>query len=98
MDAVSILTQGYLGYMLLLWAVVTTIWLGLVGYRAVIANHEDDQLFLAKGEQLMAAEQQLVVGRLMKLSKPIWTLGILSGALLLSIIGIWLWRGLQANF
>ena len=98
MDAVSILTQGYLGYMLLLWAVVTTLWLGLVGYRAVIANHEDDQLFLAKGEQLMAAEQQLVVGRLVKLSKPIWTLGILSGVLLVSIIGIWLWRGLQANF
>lgn len=98
MDAVSILTQGYLGYMLLLWAVVTTIWLGLVGYRAVIASHEDDQMFLAKGQQLMASEQQLVVGRLVKLSKPIWTLGLLSGALLLSIIGIWLWRGLQSNF
>lgn len=98
MDAVSILTQGYLGYMLLTWAVVTTVWLGLVGYRAVIANHEDDQMFLAKGQQIMATEQQLVVGRLVKLSKPIWTLGLLSGALLLSIIGIWLWRGLQSNF
>ena len=98
MDAVSILTQGYLGYMTLLWAVVTTIWLGLVGYRAVVANHEDDQLFLAKGEQHMAAEQQMLVGRLVKLGKPIWAFGLLSGALLLSIIGIWLWRGLQSNF
>jgi len=84
--------------MSLLWAVVTTLWLGLVGYRAVIANHEDDQLFLAKGEEHLAVEQQQIVGRMTKLGKPIWTLGLVSGALMLSIIGIWVWRGLQANF
>ena len=98
MDPVSVLTQGYLGYMSLMWAVVTTLWLGLVGYRAVIANHEDDQLFLAKGEEHLAVEQQQIVGRMTKLGKPIWTLGLVSGALMLSIIGIWVWRGLQANF
>ena len=92
------LTQGWLGIMSLSWAVLTTLWLALVGYKAVIANHEDDQLFLAKGESVMANEQHAVVARINKLSKPIWMLGVLSGLLLLSTIGLWLWQGLKTNF
>jgi hypothetical protein len=98
MDPVSILTQGYLGYMSLMWAVVTTLWLGFVGYRAVMSNHEEDQLFLGKGEEHMAADQQAAVGKLVRLGKPIWALGILSGMLLLTILGVWFWQGLRTNF
>jgi len=42
-------------------------------------------------------EQQAVAGTLTKLSKPLWVLGLMSGVLLIAMIGFWLWQGMQAN-
>jgi hypothetical protein len=94
MDA---LTTGWLGILGATWIGITLIWLVLVAYRAVMGNHEDDQLFLGKGEGQMAAEQAVLVGKLNKLGKPIWAFGLLSGALLLTIIAAWIVSGLRAN-
>jgi hypothetical protein len=86
-----------LEYISFAWASVTVVWLLLLGYRGVMANKEDDQLYLAKGEEHMLVEQQVLVGRLAKMSKPLWVLGILSGLLLVAMIGFWLWQGMQPN-
>ena len=94
MDA---LTTGWLGVMGVAWIGITLIWLVLVAYRAVIGNHEDDQLFLGKGEGQMATDQAVLVGKLNKLGKPIWAFGLLSGILLLTIIAAWIVTGLRAN-
>jgi hypothetical protein len=86
-----------LEYLAFAWALITVVWLLVLGYRGVIATREEDQLYLAKGEEHMLVEQQAVVGTLVKLSKPLWVLGILSGVLLIAMIGFWLWQGMQAN-
>lgn len=91
------LTTGWLGGLGLAWVILTAMWLVLVCYRALIGNHEDDQLFLGKGEDHMAAEQVVLTNRLTRLGKPIWTLGLLSGALLVTIVTAWIWAGLRAN-
>ncbi len=91
------LTSGWLGALGAVWVVLTTLWLVLVVYRAMIGNREDDQLFLGKGEDHMAEEQRALANRLVKLGKPIWTLGVLSGALLVTIVTAWLWTGLRTN-
>ncbi len=89
MDA---LTSGWLGYLSLLWVVLTVLWLALLVYRAMLASREEDTLFLSKGETKVAEAQRVLVDKLKRLSKPLWASGISVGVLLLLILGIWLWR------
>ncbi len=44
------LMTGWLGYMSLLWVILTCLWLALLGYRAILASREEDTLYLTKGE------------------------------------------------
>jgi Tfp pilus assembly protein PilN len=87
---------GILTYLLIPWALVTVALIGLVIYRSILSNREGDQLFLDKAEEHMAAEQREIVGRLIRLSKPITALGVTSGALLLVIAALWIWEGLKS--
>jgi hypothetical protein len=90
------LTSGWLGYLSLLWIVLAALWLLLLGYRAMLTSREEDTLFLTKGEAHAADDQHALVGKLERLSKPIWASGVLAGVLLLLILGIWLWRGMNS--
>ncbi|HKW56439.1 MAG TPA: hypothetical protein VJN42_03700 [Candidatus Acidoferrum sp.] len=84
-------------YVLVAWGIVTIVFMMLVIRRAVLASHEDDQIFLDPSEDHMAREQQQLVAKINTLSRPIWTSGIVSGVLLLVLAGIWLYDGLK-NF
>ncbi|MGD0542875.1 MAG: hypothetical protein ABSB65_00565 [Candidatus Acidiferrales bacterium] len=79
------------------WAVVTTVLICMLIYRAMLGAHEEDQIFLDKAGDSMAQEQRLLVARIEKLSAPINILITISVLLLLVIAGIWLWRGYK-NF
>lgn len=79
------------------WAVVTTVLICMLIYRAMLGAHEEDQIFLDKAGDSMAQEQRLLVARIEKLSAPINLLITVSVLLLLVIAGIWLWRGYK-NF
>jgi len=88
---------GPLAYLLLSWGVITIVLVGLLIYRAVLATREDDQIYLNKAEvSMMAGEQQVLIGRLQRLTKPITWLAVLSGILLIGSAGLWLWMGLTS--
>jgi hypothetical protein len=91
------LTTGWLGILGVVWIGLTLLWIALLGYRAVMASREEDQLFLGKGDEHMAADQQMLVGKLTKLGKPIWAFGVASGVLFVTIILLWIWMGLRSN-
>jgi hypothetical protein len=88
---------GILAYLLILWGAVTVGFIALLIYRGILSQREEDQLFLDAAEERLAAEQREVVGRLIRLSKPITALGVTSGALLVVIAALWIWEGLK-NF
>lgn len=88
---------GPILYVLVAWGAVTTIFLLLLIWRAVLASHEDDQIFLDAAEEHMAKEQRELVAKINKFSRPLLTSGIVSGALLLLLAGMWLYNGLK-NF
>jgi len=68
-----------LAYLLLSWTVLRWCWWRCSFYRAVLANREDDQIYLNKAEvSMMAGEQQVLIGRLQRLARPITWLSVLS--------------------
>jgi hypothetical protein len=97
MESVETVLQGPLLYLLIVWGIVTAIFLALIAWRSVLTSHEDDQIFLDASEDLMAREQKELVSKINSLSKPILTSGITSGVLLLLIAGIFVYHGLK-NF
>ncbi|MCU1335474.1 MAG: hypothetical protein JWO19_1055 [Bryobacterales bacterium] len=71
------------------WASVTVVLVGLLIYRALIGMREEDQLFLASGEEHMAREQQVLQARIAAVNKFAVWLGILSAVLLLGVAAMW---------
>jgi hypothetical protein len=84
-------------YLLVVWGVITGAFMVLLIWRTLLASHEDDQIFLDSAQEHMAREQRELLAKIMRLSKPIATTGIASGALFLVIGGMWLYNGLK-NF
>lgn len=78
------------------WGVVTVILTVLVIYRATLSSREDDQIFIDAAEQHHYKEQQAIIARISRLTGPIITLAVVSGALLLASAGIWLYRGFKS--
>ncbi len=86
---------GPILYLAVAWAAITVIFMALMIWRTLLTSHEDDQLFLSKGEDYMAREQQKLIGQITKLARPIMTTGIASGGLLLLIVGMYVYQGLK---
>ncbi|HLH41688.1 MAG TPA: hypothetical protein VKV74_01785 [Bryobacteraceae bacterium] len=84
-----------LSALLVVWGVATTALVGLLIYRALLSMKEDDQLFLGEGERHLAAEQAAIVGKVQAISRYSLIMGIVSGALLLAIAGMWTYQQLM---
>ncbi len=90
-------SQGNLLTILMgVWGVITALLIILLIYRSTLESREGDQVFLDAAEQTLAQEQAEIVERINRLSKPIMTLMVFSGVLLLGIAGLWLWQGFKS--
>jgi hypothetical protein len=96
-ETMESLLQGPMLYLLIIWGVVTAIFLALVAWRSVLSSHEDDQIFLDAAEEHMAREQRELVKKINSLSRPLLASGITSGVLLLLLAGMFVYHGLK-NF
>lgn len=85
-------------YLLIIWGIVTAVFIILLIWRGVLSSHEDDQIFLDAAEEHMAREQRELVAKISTLSRPLLITGILSGVLLLLAGGLWIYEGLRQNF
>ena len=71
------------------WASVTVVLVGLLIYRALIGMREEDQLFLASGEEHLARNQKVLQNRISSVNKFAVWLGVLSGLLLIGLATVW---------
>ena len=71
------------------WASVTVVLVGLLIYRALIGMREEDQLFLASGEEHLARDQKVLQNRISYVNKFAVWLGVLSGLLLIGLATTW---------
>ena len=88
--------MGTLQMVLLAWGVVTAILVCMWIYRSALENREEDQIFLDAAGDSMAREQRLIVARIEKLSAPILVLMVLSGVLLVTLAGVWIWQSIHS--
>jgi hypothetical protein len=87
---------GPLAFLLLTWGVVTSVLVILVVYRVTLSSREDDQIFITKAEDHLAAEQRVIVSKITQLSRPIVALTVASSVLLLATAGVWIYQGLKS--
>jgi NADH:ubiquinone oxidoreductase subunit 6 (subunit J) len=90
------LAIGLLNGLLAVWGVLTGLLALLIIYRSVVGIHEEDQLILDPAEAHMAAEQKEIVQKIEKVRPYVYVLSVASGALLLAIVGVWLWQLAEA--
>ena len=82
-------------YLLIVWGIVTAVFIILLIWRGVLSSHEDDQIFLDAAEEHMAREQRELVAKINTLSRPLLITGVLSGVLLLLAGSLWVYEGLR---
>jgi hypothetical protein len=87
---------GPILYLIIVWGVVTAVFLALLLWRSILTTHEDDQLCIDAAGEHIAQEQRELFAKITRLSKPITTSGIAAGVLLLLIAGLWLYEGLKS--
>lgn len=78
------------------WGAITAALVVLVIYRGTLSSKEDDQIFIDAAEQHHYKDQQAIIARITRLTKPIIALAVVSGALLLASAGIWVYEGLKS--
>jgi hypothetical protein len=78
-----------------IWGVLTLCLVALMMYRGVIGRNEETELMVDEAEHRFRDEQQGISNRIEQLSAPIRYLSIAVGVLLLVIIGVWIYQGLQ---
>ena len=74
------------------WGVITIVLVVLVVYRGTLSSREDDQIFIDAAEQHHYQEQLVIIDRISRLTRPIIALSVLSGALLLASVGVWIYQ------
>ena len=88
--------MGAIQILLVIWGGVTAVLICTMIYRSMLETHEEDQIFLDAGEESMAREQRMIVAKIEKLGRPIAVLAVLSGVILVTVVGVWLYQGFKS--
>ena len=77
--------------LIVIWAVLTGMFLALLAYNGTITRYEDNQLFLADINANEQQRQSTIVRRVNKTLPYVRVLGTLSGIFTVLIIAIYTW-------
>jgi hypothetical protein len=80
----------------IVWGIFTVGLIILLIYRSTLTMHEDEQLYLDDANSHMQQEQTELLVKVSRLTKPVWVFGAGSGVLLLVLLGMFIYQGLNA--
>lgn len=80
-----------------LWGVLAVLLMVLMVYRGVVGRNEELELMVDVAERHLATEQQHISEKIERLSTPIRILSFAVGGLLLVIVAVWIYSGLQST-
>ena len=89
------MTQG-MEWLLIVWGVVTGIFLLLLFYRSTLTRQEDDQLFIDESSSSRATEQRQLIAKVNKINPLVKIVGATSGLMILAIAGWAVYIGLNS--
>jgi len=81
--------------LIVIWAVLTGLFLALLAYNGTLTRYEESQLFLADINANEEQRQTAIVRRVNKTLPFLRALGILSAVMTVLIIGIYTWDAWQ---
>jgi hypothetical protein len=90
------MSAPFMTSMLIVWAVITGIFVVLMIYRSLIGMKEDDQLFLDPAESKIEEEQRQIVTKVVRITPYTKGFGFASLGLLVLIGAIWVYEGMKA--
>ncbi|HXX43370.1 MAG TPA: hypothetical protein VEJ38_01480 [Candidatus Acidoferrales bacterium] len=88
--------MGTIQILLVVWGVITAVLIIAMIYRSTLETREEDQIFLDAAGDSMANEQRALVAKIEKLGRPIAALAVVSGLILVTIVGLWLYQGFKS--
>jgi hypothetical protein len=81
--------------MIVIWAVLTGLFLALLAYNATITRYEENQLFLADINANEQQQQTSIVRKVNRLMPYIRIVGSLSAVIAVAIVAIYTWDAWQ---
>ena len=88
--------MGTIQILLIVWGAVTAALICAMIYRSTLETREEDQIFLDAAGDSMAREQRQIVAKIERLGRPIAALAVVSGLILVTIVGMWLYQGFRS--
>jgi hypothetical protein len=89
------MTSG-MQWLLIVWGVVTAIFLILLFYRSALTRQEDDQLFIDESSASRATEQRELIAKVNKINPLVKLVGATSALMILAIAGWAVYLGLNS--
>ena len=83
-------------WLLIVWGVVTGIFLILLFYRSTLTRQEDDQLFIDESSSSRATEHSQLIAKVNKINPLVKLVGATSGLMILAIAGWAVYLGLNS--
>jgi len=87
--------MNFLPILIVIWAVLTGLFLALLAYNGTITRYEENQLFLADINANEQQRQSVIVKRVNRTLPFVRGLGTLSAIMTVAIIAIYTWDAWQ---
>ena len=89
-------SESLVTVLLVIWGAVTVVFVAVLIWKSLVGFKEEDVVILDPAEASQAAEQEMIIARVERLTLWAKRFGFASLALLLVTGGLWLYRGISA--
>jgi hypothetical protein len=81
--------------LIVVWAVVTGVFLALLAYNGTITRYEENQVYLGNANAIDEERQSVIQQRIHRAQPFIRVSGVLSALMTVAIVGIYTWDAWQ---